>query len=488
MKLTTGHGRACCPLLFVLLLSAAWHRTSAGSTPSRLSQQSGGVQIDSAVLTRLVDSAMAEGMVRESIPGAAFLLVQGGRVILAKGYGTADLASGRPWEPDSTIFPIASITKVFTATAVMQLADRGRIDLNADVNSYLTWVRVPQTYRQPITAAHLLSHTAGLDEIPGRQVRSTKDLVPMNRFLATRLVRVHPPGLMTSYSTYGMALAGLVVEDVSGMSYEAYLRQNIWQPLAMTRTSLTPPSRGGGRATAYELDGGKLLPVPYEIYQTPPASSILSTAEDMEHFLIAHLQNGRYRRVRILSDSAAVRMHRQYVTMHPKIPGWALGFQVNDLNGRYLIEHGGDIGGFSSLLTLLPEEGVGFFVVHHLEGRNLRFDIRRLILDTYFPASPPPKPPKPEPSAASRLHRFAGTYRASIYCHSCGGGGPGVQDFKVTGNQDGTITVWDDRWIETSPLYFVSSDGQKHLGFAQDQTGRILGLTAGSWRVLERID
>ena len=121
------------------------------------------------------------------------------------------------------------------------------------------------------------------------------------------------------------------------------------------------------------------------MYQTPPASSILSTAADMGHFLVAQLQNGRYGSARILSDSAAALMHRQYATMHPRLPGWTLGFQVNDLNGRYLIEHGGDVGGFSSLLTLLPEEGVGFFVVHHLEGSNLRFDLRQAILDRYFP-------------------------------------------------------------------------------------------------------
>jgi CubicO group peptidase (beta-lactamase class C family) len=431
---------------------------------------------------------MAEGMARESIPGAAFILVQRGRIILAKGYGKADIASGRAWGPDRTIFPIASITKVFTATAVMQLANRGLIDLNAAVNSYLTSVRVPATYPQPITPAHLLSHTAGLDELPGRRVRSLHDLVTMKTFLASRLVRVHPPGEITSYSSYGMALAGLLVEDVSGMSYEAYLRQYILQPLDMIRSSVTPPrGRGGSLATAYELDGGRFLPIPYEIYQTP-ASSILSTAVDMGHFLMAHLQHGVYRGHRILSDSAAARMHRQYVTMHPNMPGWTLGFQVNDLNGQYLIEHGGDIGGFSSLLTILPNEGVGFFVVHHLEGRSLRFDLRQLILDSYFPGSPLPKPPQSRPAAARRLGRFAGKYRASIYCHSCEGGGPEVQDFQVTANQDGTITAWQERWVEVSPLYFVSADGRKHLGFVEDGAGRIQGLTRGSWRVLERID
>ncbi len=227
------------------------------------------------------------------------------------------------------------------------------------------------------------------------------------------------------------------------------------------------------------------MPVPYEMYQTPPASSILSTAADMGHFLVAQLQNGRYGSARILSDSAAALMHRQYATMHPRLPGWTLGFQVNDLNGRYLIEHGGDVGGFSSLLTLLPEEGVGFFVVHHLEGSNLRFDLRQAILYRYFPRLRAAEVPRPDSAAAPELRRLAGAYRASIYCHTCRDGGPNVQDFRVTANGDGTISAWDQRWIQRSPLYFVSADGTKHLGFWEDRSGRVRGLTGGSWKVLE---
>ena len=430
---------------------------------------------------------MARGMAAEAIPGAAFILVQNGRVVLAKGYGKADVAAGRAWDPERTVFPIASITKLFTATAVMQLADRKLIDLNADVNRYLRSVRVPGTYPQPVTAAQLLSHTAGFDELPGRRVRSAHELVPMKQFLATRLIRIRPPGVMTSYSSYGMALAGLLIEDVSGMSYADYLERQILGPLAMVRTRLALGDESGpDLATAYERNADTLVPVPYEVYQTPPTSSVLSTAADMGHFLIAHLQKGRYGSRRILSDSSAMLMHGQHATMHQRIPGWALGFQINDLNGRYLIEHGGDIGGFSSLLTLLPREGVGFFVVHHLEGTDLRFDLRQLILDRYFPAPRQPLVPHPDSSAAPRMRRLAGRYRASIYCHSCKDGGPNVQDFEVVSNRDGTISLWGDRWVEGGRLYFISTDGRRHLGFFEDSAGRIAGVTGGSWKVLEK--
>jgi len=444
--------------------------------------------VDSAALATVVDSVFAAGLRRGGIPGGAVVVVQHGRVILAKGYGKADVASGRPFDADRTIFPIASISKVFTATAVMQLVDRGRVDLAADVNRYLTSARVPATYPEPITVTHLLDHTSGLDELPGRRVRSASELVPLGRFLKERLVRVHPPGDLTSYSSYGMALAGLLLEDVSGEPYETYVRRHVWQPLGMTHTSISVPvADRGDLAAPYESEGDTLVPIPYELYQTPPTSSIVSTLPDMARFMIAHLQHGRLGDTRILSERAAARMQGQAATMHPRIPGWALGFQVDDANGLRIIEHGGDIGGFSALMTLLPDEDIGIFVVHHLEGTNLRFDVKRAILDRFFADRRPLAIPTPHPEDAPRLERFAGTYRASTFCHTCTVGGVPVQDFEVSANPDGTISVWDARWVEVSPRYFVRTDGRARLGFAEDGHGRIVALTAGSWRVLERV-
>ena len=209
-------------------------------------------------------------------------------------------------------------------------------------------------------------------------------------------------------------------------------------------------------------------------------------AEDMAHFMIAHLQNGEYRGQRIMSDSTTRLMHRQQATVHPLLPGWALGFQVNDANGLFIVEHGGDIGGFSSLLVLVPGENLGFFVVHHLEGANLRFELKQALLDRYYPDRRPAQPPVRSIQPAAELANFAGTYRANIFCHSCKDPG-NVQDFDVTVNGDGTISVLGQKWIETRPLYFVGVNGKGHLGFKQDSDGRIVAASAGSWRVVERI-
>jgi CubicO group peptidase (beta-lactamase class C family) len=482
--------RAC---LIATLLSGTGAAACAGqeagpAPPAARAREDSVESIDPVELGTFVDSVVAVGMEEERIPGAAFVLVQDGHVVLSRGFGSADVDSGREVRPDRTIFPFASISKLFTATAIMQLMDQGLVDLDADVNRFLHSVRVPQTYPEPITVSDLLTHTSGLDELPGRRVERTSDLVPLASFLEDRLIRVHRPGEVTSYSSYGMALAGLLVEDVSGEPFEAYLRHHIWEPLGMSRTSITvPPAISADLATAYELEGDTLVPVPFELYQTPPASSIVGTADDMARFLIANLQSGRYGDARILSESAAADMQRQHATVHPRVPGWALGFQLDDANGRRILEHGGDIGGFSALMTLLPDEGVGFFVVHHLEGGNLRFAVRRAILDRYFPDRRRVTAPTPNPSAAGRLARFAGTYRANAFCHSCPDGGPNVQDFTVKANGDGTITLWDTRWVETSPLYFTSLDGRRHIGFAEDGSGQIVAVSAGAWRVLERI-
>jgi CubicO group peptidase (beta-lactamase class C family) len=247
--------------------------------------------VDPRELGALVDQTLTAEMKKQDIPGAVFIFVQNGRVVLEKGYGVADVARSKPVDPATTIFPIASITKTFTATAVVQLADRGKLDLNADVNRYLETVRVPDG--KPVTAKHLLTHTAGFDELRGRLIESPEERVqPLDRFLATRLVRVHPPGKITAYSSFGAALAGLLVEDVAGLPFERYLAAHVWAPLKMNRTQITVPDVYlDDLAVPYELIDGKVVAIPHERYHSTPAGSISGTASDM----------GRYR----LSSAAA---------------------------------------------------------------------------------------------------------------------------------------------------------------------------------------
>ena len=192
-------------------------------------------------LGTLLDSVVPAAMAAERIPGAVVTVVSGGRVVFSKGYGFADRETRRPMT-DSTIVRIGSISKVMTAVAVSQLADRGRVQLDSGVNAYLRDLRIRSRYRTPTTVWHLLTHTAALDEIrPGPLADGEASVQPLREYLRSRLVQYAPPGVATAYSTYGMALAGVIVEDVSRLPFERYLVDSTWRPLGMTRTSITIP-------------------------------------------------------------------------------------------------------------------------------------------------------------------------------------------------------------------------------------------------------
>jgi CubicO group peptidase (beta-lactamase class C family) len=284
----------CCKFLFVLTLILVSFYASARDC---CAQKRNNVAISSEDLSKFIDGFLPGIMRDEHIPGAVFVFVQNGKVILSRGFGYANLEKKQSVDPYKTIFPIGSISKVFTARALVQLASRNQINLRADVNRYLKKLKVPGTYPQPITGGDLLRHTSGLDEIrPGTQAESPDKILPLADFLKDRLVRVHPPGLITSYSTYGITLAGLLIEEISGESYENYLRENIWKPLQMNRTHIATPSQmSADLAIPYAVEKDTPVKIDYEWYHTIPASSIRGTSADMANFILAHLQCGNFK-------------------------------------------------------------------------------------------------------------------------------------------------------------------------------------------------
>jgi len=171
--------------------------------------------------------------------------------------------------------------------------------------------------------------------------------------------RVTPPGEVHSYNNYGFALAGYVVEEVSGMPFEDYVYLNILQPLGMTLGSFAQPlplELKAQLATGYELAGDDLAPAVFQYDRAVPAGSMSSTAEDMAAFMIAHLQSGGSE---ILDESIADLMHQQQFTHHPELPGMTYGFKERYINGLRVIGHGGDIFSYSSQMILIPEDNMG---------------------------------------------------------------------------------------------------------------------------------
>jgi hypothetical protein len=236
----------------------------------------------------------------------------------------------------------------------------------------------------------------------------------------------------------------------------------------------------------YEFVDGAHQPQNWEWYHTTPASSINSTAEDMAGWMIAHLQNGRYRNVRTMSEQASRDMHQTHATGHPKVPGLTYGFEEERYGNLRLLIHGGNMAGFSSLVVLIPERNAGFFVVNHHENSNLRNDLKWVLLERFYGPAPNAEVPKPSSDFNARAHLFVGRYGWNTYCHTCSGQEPWVV-LTVGSEPDGAMTLNGRRWVEIEPFLFVRDDGASTVAFRTDELGRVTHLFSGGFWVFERL-
>lgn len=443
---------------------------------------------DLSELEARLDSVIEMNMESSHTPGLAYILVKDGEVVLKRGYGFTTLGEAiEHVNPDSTIFRIGSVTKTFTALALLQLVDDGKINLHVDVNKYLTSIQVPNSYEAPITVHHLLTHTAGFDEINGRRVFSEDQLIPLDEFLEDRLIRVREPGGFISYSTYSIALAGLIVEEVSGMDLERYMKTKIWEPLEMTMTSIEPPeSHHPFIAEGYEYRNGVNVPQPWEWYHTFPASSINSTVTDMAQYMLMLLNKGSWNNNTILSNEMAMNMQTNQSNIHQEVEGFAYGFYEDFISGLTAYSHGGDMLGYSGYLSLVPELNMGIYVVHHHEGSRLRFNVLSTVME-YFGHTNESNHSEFEMRLKSDLSKFAGNYRWSTYCHSCTNSW--LPDLEVlTVNDDYTLSGFGRTFFQVSPNLFRSTDGLRTMGFKEEKDGSIKYMSMGNTSTFEKVD
>jgi CubicO group peptidase (beta-lactamase class C family) len=405
---------------------------------------------DPEEMEAFLDDFFEAKMAELHIPGAAIVVVQDGELFLAKGYGYADLARQTPVDPTTTAFRAGSISKLFTWTAVMQAAERGLLDLDADVNRYLTDFQVPGTYPQPVTLAHLLTHTAGFeDRWIESATRDPEELLPLSHVLAGAMPeRVEAPGVVHSYSNYGTGLAGHLVEQVSGRSFDQYVEEHILRPLGMDGTTFRQPlpePLAANIATGYTYADGTLEAAPLIYQRIGPEGAMTLTPIDMAAFMIAHLHEGVYGDVRILETATAQEMHRQQFTHHPDMPGMTYGFKERFINGLRVIGHGGDIHTFAGQMVLIPEEDLGFFVVYNRFDDAFREQLISAFFDHYYPAQGEGPVPQAVDMSSESLERFAGSYRWVKYPRSTLGKlialVPGPYPIVIQANQDTSLSL-----------------------------------------------
>jgi CubicO group peptidase (beta-lactamase class C family) len=481
-------------LLLVALFAIGWAQPSHPSSPPvKPSVPAAFVptppgtahEMTATDLEAFLDGLMPAQIEREDIAGAVVAVVKDGQVIFAKGYGYSDMAKRTPVTPDSTLFRPGSISKLFTWTSVMQQVEQGKLDLNRDVNDYLDF-KIPPAFGKPITLANIMTHTSGFEETAKDLfVADAQHMRSLEHYVKNHIPdRIFPPGTVPAYSNYATALAGYIVQRVSGKPFEQYVAENIFTPLEMKRTTMVQPlpedlkpmmSSGYDRASS--------PPKPFEFVEAFPAGSVSTSARDMCNFMIAHLQNGQFRSVQILRPETATLMHARLFGADDRLNGMAHGFYEESANGHRIIGHGGDTELFHSDLHLILDSNIGLFVSYNSAGKgelSPRSILFEKFLDRYFPYTQPPagKIENAKADAAS----VAGLYMISRRAESSFLNVTSlIGQAKVFVNPDGTIST-DAlkgpngqllKFEEIGPLLYREVHGRAHVGFKQDANGQM---------------
>ena len=457
--------------------------------------------LDSASLGAWLDSLVPRALRDGDIAGAVVVIVKDGRILLEKGYGLADVQRKIPMDPRETVIPVGSVSKLFTWTAAMQQVQLGRLDLGRDINQDLDF-RVPDAFGKPITLRDLMTHTAGFEERAFRNYTVPRAL--KEHLLGTPVPeRIFPPGEVVAYSNYGSMLAGYMVERASGEPFVDYIERHIFQPLGMQQSSFRRPPRADlapKLARSYPVASGEPDPIDALDHEEPagdPSGHLMTTGADMARFRIAHLQRGRYDSVALLAPDVADLMHAPVVEPIPGANPITLGFWRRDRNGHRIIAHGGDIESFHGEVALLPDDGVGYFLVLNSNGASrglfgaghlFRTALLNRFMDRFFPAPASADLPT-APTAREHARLVAGEYQMSRR---------GANDFTevemlltrvamhlvITAHDDGTIETpplldfehgQARTWREVEPLHWREIGGDGWLD-AKVENGRVIAI------------
>ncbi len=443
-------------------------------------------EMTSADIEAFLDGLMPLQLAQDNIAGAVIVVVKDGNVVFQKGYGYADIAKKTPVTADGTLFRIGSVSKLFTWTAIMQLVEQGKVNLDADVNQYLDF-KIPNTYPKPITVRNVMTHTTGFNEVIKDLItKDSKEMKPLGDYLKENIpARIYPPGTIPAYSNYGATLAGYIVQRVSGQPFDDYIEQHILQPLNMSRTTFRQPLPAALKPL---MSSGYMLASqpakPFEFVVPWPAGSVAASGLDMTHFILAHLQDGQYGNAQILRPETVQLMHSRQFGYDPRLSGMCLGFYEETRNGHRIIGHAGDTSYFHTDLHLMQDANLGFFVSYNSQGKaesSPRSDLWGRFLDRYFPYTLPAveSMPNAKADASAVANSYISTRRTEgtvlSFLQLAG-------QAKVSANPDGTISINVARSLSGQPKHFREIgqflfrevDGQELFAFDRDSSGRLV--------------
>jgi CubicO group peptidase (beta-lactamase class C family) len=466
-----------------------------------------------ADLTRADVEAWLDGFVPYAmgvgdVAGGVIVVVKDGEVIAQKGYGYADVATKRPVDPERTLFRAGSVAKLVTHTAVMQLVDQGKLDLDADIAKYLDFpVPDADAFGKPVTLHNLMTHTGGFEElVRGLMASDPQRHMNLETYAkATKPSRIFPPGEVPSYCNYCVTLEGYIVQRTSGEDFDDYLDRHIFAPLGMSNSTFRQPlpkQYEEQMATGYSV--ASQPPGYFELVGPAPAGSLSTTGADMARFMIAQMQAFSGADAKLLGHETAQLMQTRMFRPVPPSLGMAVGFFERDRNGHRVREHAGDTQFFHSRLAMFMDDNVGIFMSFNSTGKEgAAYKIREAVFaqfaDRYFPAPLPQSTPANDALARSQL--VAGRYAASRRAETT--------FFKlftllgqsnIASTEDGAISMaglnelsgQPKEWRVSGPLSWRESGGPEQIAakvdgnrvqmLSADEVGGILVLLPVPWQ------
>jgi CubicO group peptidase (beta-lactamase class C family) len=451
---------------------------SPSSVPHRLEREDLEIFFDGIIPLQLE---------RSDIAGATILVMKDGKDLLRKGYGFSNIPKKKPVDPETTMFRLASISKLFTWISVMQLAEQGKLDIDADVNKYLDFQIAP-AFGKPITLRNLMTHTGGFEEeIRDILLTDPKQATPLREFMIENQPRrIFSPGVVPAYSNYGVGLAGYIVERVGGEPFEQYVAEHIFQPLEMKHSSFKQPLAED--LLPFPSDGYRSNTekpaVGFEIFNPAPAGGVSSTASDMGRFAQALLNGGEWDGHRILKTQTLSAMWTRQFGTSEALPAMCMGFYQTWRNGLHFVGHDGDLIAFHSMFLLEPKEKLVIFISYNSAGSadKTRAEILTAFADRYYPSAQKPEFQK---LAEDDLKAIAGTYQATRRSESNKLKiGSLLGQSEATVDKDGVLKVDDYKdlrghvrqWKLIGKDLWQEAEDQRRIFAIRDSTGKIVRI------------
>ena len=487
-SMTRNVTRRAMALVVVALLASLSLLTACGSTSSSASlpprePPAGKHQLTTEDVNAWLDGKLPDALKNGDIPGAVVSVVKDGQVVTTRGYGWADTGAsgGQPVavDPQKSLFRVASISKIPTSIAAMQLVEQGKVDLDADISAYLDF-EIERRFDEPLTLRHLLTHSAGFDEHGSLTPTTDLEAYVKNDPPA----QVFAPGTTPGYSNYGMALAGYIVQRVSGQPFEAYVREHVLEPAGMTSSTYEQPlpkDMAGSLGPGYTSTGEE---VPFEVMGDFPAGSLTVSAPDFAAFMNAQLSRSpKLLREETWEQMWSPGLGEDKLGNRAKAGEMGLGYFELTRNGRRIVEHSGDHGqGWHSTFELYPDEKTGIFISYNGDGNeassSLREDLAQGFADRYFPGETVKASGSKD--SAERARQVAGSYLLSLnpWNTFMAAWSPSFGKATIEHTGGGKLILDETQLVEVEPWVWRQVDGRRAIA-AQVKGGKVVSLSMG---------